>query len=78
MSGTNKKPSNASIRRALTTLKKAEIITGQEIDPTNGRCAMILNFDNNLLSPKKTTKKRLPKRKKVSIGNVDNPLNVSR
>jgi hypothetical protein len=59
----SKIPSNRSIRGALTTLKKAGII--KHTQTYLSFCSMLIHVDNDLMSPKRSIKKRLPKIKKV-------------
>lgn len=63
----SKIPSNASIRRALTTIKKANLVVGTEIDEDTNRVRIMLNVAPELTAPKKSLKRRLPKVKKVNI-----------
>lgn len=61
---TTKIPSPASVRRALTTLKKYGAIANIYQNDDQVTSDVIVRLDNGLLAPKKTTRKK-PKHKKV-------------
>jgi len=65
-----KMPSDRSIRSALTTLKKAGIfnLENHQVNMELADVVTIITIPTRLLSHKKSTKKRLPKTKKVSNG----------
>lgn len=69
----SKVPSRASIRRALTTLKKNGVIQDQGINlgEENDDAVITIVIDKALLSPKKSIRKRLPKVKKVPATYLD-------
>lgn len=60
-----KQPSDRSIRGALTTLNKANLIFSKIQEKTGNWNITILHLDPKYLSPKKSLKKRMPKQKKV-------------
>lgn len=61
---TTKIPSPASVRRALTTLKKAGLIFKTTFSEETPTTYVHLDVPNELMSAKKTTRKK-PKHKKV-------------
>lgn len=60
-----KQPSRASIRRSLSTLKKADVIIEVDIETEPNDALIFLRVDKDLLSPKKSLRKRSLKVKKV-------------
>lgn len=69
---TTKIPSQASVRRALTTLKRFGIVRGTTPDMGTGLTYMSLEIPNELMSPKKTSRKK-PKHKKVEPTKILEP-----
>lgn len=63
-------PTPSSVRRALTTLKRGGYIDSVIPRIEDGTSLILLVIDNNLLTSKKTSKRK-PKHKKVEHANKD-------
>lgn len=66
---TLKIPSQASVRRALTTLKRAGYITMIDLKSDDVLAFLKMEFDKTLLSPKKTSRKK-PKHKIIKPNEI--------